>query len=117
MHLLSPLWLSFPLLFSITISGAIVGQKGATKEVEDVERMIAASLRFESIVESDVAALATLIRANPSNLTDLSRRLIVLRRDLATLVRSLNASEVELQGDICISCCFPFFPLKSLTIC
>ena len=125
----------------------VVGRKGPTKEVEDVEAKLAEMRSLEGVVERDLAAvlasvqnhslallhmenvlgaaavameagdataaagvdrssssltdslaaLAAVIRAHPSNLTDLSRGLLAMRRDLAVLVRSLNASELELR--------------------
>jgi hypothetical protein len=65
--------------------------------MEEVLSAAANSQGSDSDAISALRALASSIKAHPSNLTDLSRGLLSMRRDLGLLVRSLNASENELN--------------------
>ena len=73
----------------------VLGAAAVAMEAGDATA--AAGVDRSSSLTDSLAALAAVIRAHPSNLTDLSRGLLAMRRDLAVLVRSLNASELELR--------------------
>jgi hypothetical protein len=61
-----------------------------------MEEVLSAAAKFKGGTKSNEALqkLASAVEAHPTNLTDLSKSLIDMRRDLALLVRSINASEV-----------------------
>lgn len=74
-----------------------------------MEEVLSGATKYNGKIDNEaLQKLAFQVEAHPTNLTDLSKSLIDMRRDLALLVKSINASEVLKTFSLSLSL-FRFF--------